>query len=298
VRRVSIGCRLMAMLPVFGCSGQPAPSRTGEHGERSNDIWLEGKGLPIFQSCGHRELSRRSVRQPEPGGTGSDHRIGAVKHDPTASVPAMNDSALCFRRWAVILAAGLSGVTVLISMLFDPAPDAEGRELIQAYAANDRAQGLHTNLIHYGFALFAPVAYAMVGLVRRRGAWIANLAGLLAVLGLSTLPGLVFIDYFSVAVEHVAGLEAAVNAEGAVEKLPGFAAVTVPAFISAILAVPVASLAGSPGGLVDTARSSGSFSWPEFSAGPGDCRVLGNGGWHARCRLGAMANSSSCLVRH
>jgi hypothetical protein len=155
----------------------------------------------------------------------------------------MNDSALSFRRWVVILAAGLSGVIVLISMLFDPAPDAEGRELIQAYAANDRAQGVHTNLIHYGFALFAPVAYAMVGLVRRRGAWIANLAGVLAVLGLSTLPGLVFIDYFSVAVEHVAGLEAAVNAEGAVEKLPGFAAVTVPAFISAILAVPVASLA-------------------------------------------------------
>jgi hypothetical protein len=155
----------------------------------------------------------------------------------------MNDSALSFRRWAVILAAGLSGVIVLISMLVDPAPDAEGRELIQAYAANDRAQGLHTNLIHYGFALFAPVAYAMVGLVRRRGAWIANLAGVLAVLGLSTLPGLVLVDYFSVAVEHVAGLEAAVNAEGAVEKLPGFAAVTVPAFISAILAVPVATLA-------------------------------------------------------
>ncbi|HET9778816.1 MAG TPA: hypothetical protein VFP81_05985 [Propionibacteriaceae bacterium] len=155
----------------------------------------------------------------------------------------MNDSALSFRRWAVIFAAGLSGVIVLISMLFDPAPDAEGRELIQAYAANDRAQGVHSNLIHYGFALFAPVAYAMVGLVRRRGAWIANLAGVLAVLGLSTLPGLVLFDYFSVAVEHVAGLEAAVNAEDAVEKLPGFAAVTAPAFISAILAVPVATLA-------------------------------------------------------
>jgi hypothetical protein len=98
-------------------------------------------------------------------------------------------------------------------------------------------------LIHYGFALFAPVAYAMVGLVRRRGAWIANLAGVLAVLGLSTLPGLVFLDYFSVAVVHVAGLEAAVNAEGAVQKLPGFVAMTVPAFISAMVAVPVATLA-------------------------------------------------------
>jgi hypothetical protein len=155
----------------------------------------------------------------------------------------MNDPALSFRRWAVILAAALSGVIVLISMLFDPAPDADGRELIQAYAANDRARGVHTNLIHYGFALFAPVAYAMVGLVRRRGAWIANLAGLLAVLGLSTLPGLVLIDYFSVAVEHVAGVEVAVNAQDAVEKLPGFVAVTAPAFISSILAVPVATLA-------------------------------------------------------
>jgi hypothetical protein len=154
-----------------------------------------------------------------------------------------NDTALSFRRWAVILAAGLSGVIVLISIIVEPAPDAEGREILQAYAANDRAQGLHTNLIHYGFALFAPVAYAMVGLVRRQGAWIANLAGVLAVLGLSTLPGLVLLDYFSVAVEHVAGLEVAVNAEDAVEKLPGFAALTVPALISSILAVPVATLA-------------------------------------------------------
>jgi hypothetical protein len=154
-----------------------------------------------------------------------------------------SDTALSFRRLAVILAAGLSGVIVLISIVVEPAPDAEGREILQAYAANDRAQGLHTNLIHYGFALFAPAAYAMVGLVRRRGAWIANLAGLLAVLGLSTLPGLVFLDYLDVAVVHVAGLEAAVNAGDAVEKLPGFAALSVPAFISAILAVPVATLA-------------------------------------------------------
>jgi hypothetical protein len=156
----------------------------------------------------------------------------------------MNGAALSFRRWAVILAAGLSGVIVLISIIVEPAPDAEGgREILQAYAANDQAQGLHTNLIHYGFALFAPVAYAMVGLVRRQGAWIANLAGVLAVLGLSTLPGLVFLDYFSVAVVHVAGLEAAVNAEDALETLPGFAALSVPVFISSILAVPVATLA-------------------------------------------------------
>jgi hypothetical protein len=32
----------------------------------------------------------------------------------------MNDSALSFRRWAVILAAGLSGVIVLISIVVEP----------------------------------------------------------------------------------------------------------------------------------------------------------------------------------
>jgi hypothetical protein len=48
-------------------------------------------------------------------------------------------------------------------MFVDPVPSGEGRELIQGYAANKGRQGLHTNLIHYGSALFAPVAYAMVG---------------------------------------------------------------------------------------------------------------------------------------
>jgi hypothetical protein len=74
-------------------------------------------------------------------------------------------------------------------------------------------------------------------------AWIANLAGLLAVLGLSTLPGLVLLDYYDVAMVHTAGLEAAVNAGDAVEKLPGFAALTTPALISSFFAVPVATLA-------------------------------------------------------
>jgi hypothetical protein len=155
----------------------------------------------------------------------------------------MNNSALSFRRWAVPLAAALSGVIVLVSMFVDPAPNADGKELIQAYAANDGAQGLHTNLIHYGFALFAPVAYAMVGLVRERGAWIANIAGILAVIGLSTLPGLVLIDYFTVGVEHVAGLETAFASQNEVEKLPGFIALVAPAFLSSMLAVPLATVA-------------------------------------------------------
>jgi hypothetical protein len=188
------------------------------------------------------------------------------------SPSARNDSALSFRRWAVILAAGLSGVIVLISIVVEPGRGAEGPEIFQAYAANPRGLGLHANVIHYGFALFAPAAYAMVGLVRRRGAWIANLAGVLAVLGLSTLAGLVFLDYFSVAVVHVAGLEAAVKVEDAVQNLPGFAAMSAPAFISAMLAVPVATLALWRARLVAwwlPLVAATAFIGPNFLPGPG-----------------------------
>jgi hypothetical protein len=152
-------------------------------------------------------------------------------------------SALSFRRWGVIVAAVLAGLLTFVSMLVDPVPDAEGRELLQGYADEPGLQGLHTNLIHYGFAMFAPVAYALVGLVRGRGAWIANVAAVLAVLGLSTLPGLVLLDYLGVATVNVAGVETAFQASEEVENLPGFTALIVPAFLASLLALPVAVVA-------------------------------------------------------
>ena len=155
----------------------------------------------------------------------------------------MYPPALQARRWAVILAALLSGTLVFISMLVDPVPDASGEALIRGYAAQPVLQGVHTNLIHYGYALFAPVAFALVGLVRGRGAWLANLAGLLAVLGLTTLPGLVVIDYHDVATANVAGVAVAAAASEEAGRLPGFLPVVVPALLASALSLPLAALA-------------------------------------------------------
>ncbi|GAA4413477.1 hypothetical protein GCM10023168_36410 [Fodinibacter luteus] len=121
---------------------------------------------------------------------------------------------------------------------------------IAGHAADLTRSGLHTNLIHYGFALVAPVVYAMVGLVRARGGWLANLAGLLAVIGLSTLPGLVLLDFFSVAVALSSDLDAAVAMEQQMDQLPFFIAIVAPAFISSVLALPVAIAALWRAGLV------------------------------------------------
>ena len=148
-------------------------------------------------------------------------------------------SALRVRRTAVIAAAGLSGLLVMVSMFVDPVPEATGRELIEGYAGDLTRSGLHTNLIHYGFALIAPVVYAMVALVRDRGAWLANVAGLLAVIGLSTLPGLVLLDFTTVAAALSADLDAAVAVEEQMGQMGWFLAIVIPAFLSAMLALPL-----------------------------------------------------------
>lgn len=152
-------------------------------------------------------------------------------------------SAVRARRLAIILATALSGVLVFISMVVDPAPDGDGVAMVEAYAANLTASGLHTNLIHYGFALAAPVVFAIVGLVRGRGGWVANVAGLLAVLGVSTLPGLVLLDFASVAVLRSSGAEAVAAMDAEMAGLGWFSAISLPGMIAFLLAVPVATTA-------------------------------------------------------
>jgi hypothetical protein len=149
-------------------------------------------------------------------------------------------TAIAVRRWAVIGAAGLSGVLVVVSMLVDPVPSATGRELIEGYAENGFRAGLHTNLIHYGFALIAPVVYAIVGLVRGRGAALANAAGVFAVIGLSTLPGLVLLDLTSTAAARATDGDTAFAIEEQLGQMPAFVLVLIPAMVCAMLALPVA----------------------------------------------------------
>ena len=159
-------------------------------------------------------------------------------------------TALSVRRRAVIGAAGLSGVLVMVSMFVDPVPSAVGKELIEGYAADQFRAGLHTNLIHYGFALIAPVVYAIVGLVRGRGGWLANVAGVCAVIGLSTLPGLVLLDLTSTAMVRATDVDTAFAAEEQLGQMPAFLAVVLPAMVCAMLALPLAVAALWRAGLV------------------------------------------------
>jgi hypothetical protein len=180
----------------------------------------------------------------------AQHGSDEVSSGTTREHRTIASSPLRARRWFIIVAPGLAGILALVSMVVDPVPTAEGRELLQGYAEDSGRQGLHTNLLHYGFVLFAPVAFALVAMVRGRGAWLANVAGLLAVLGLTTLPGMVTLDFFGVAAVNVAGLDVAEQINDEVGMLPGFVALVVPAFLASLLALPLATLAMWRAGLL------------------------------------------------
>lgn len=151
--------------------------------------------------------------------------------------------ALAARRWGVIAAATLSGILVMVSMFIDPVPSANGRELIEGYAENSVRAGLHTNLIHYGFALLAPVVFAIVGLVRGRGAALANVAGVTAVIGLTTLPGLVMLDLTGTAAAQVTDVDTAYAIEEQLGQNPAFVFLVIPAFLCVMVVVPLAVIA-------------------------------------------------------
>src|SRR3712207_6424110 len=96
--------------------------------------------------------------------------------------------ALSARRWATILAPVTAGVLTIVGAYADPVPAAEGRELVEAYAANPDALHLKVLGYHFAYTLWLAAPLGLVGLIRQRGAWLANVAGVLALLGISTIP--------------------------------------------------------------------------------------------------------------
>ena len=157
----------------------------------------------------------------------------------------MRSSPLAVRRLVVIACPLLAGVFLILGALFDPAAGEDGRELYEQYAAEQERVQWKSVTYHFAYLLFAPAVFSLVGLVRGRGGWLANVAGLLGILGLTTLPGLLFIDYYDSAIGSELGVDATERVNDGIESAfgPGIALITIPAIAGFALSLPVALLA-------------------------------------------------------
>ena len=157
--------------------------------------------------------------------------------------PAEGNSALRFRRSAIIGAPILAAVLIVVGFFTDPDIGASGRKLAREYAENPGWIQISALSFHFAYALLIVPAFALAASVRGRGAWIANVAFLFAVLGLTTLPGLLVTDFYDVAIYGKLGGDAWQTVNDRLEELPGTIVFLLSTIVGATLAVPTALLA-------------------------------------------------------
>jgi hypothetical protein len=162
----------------------------------------------------------------------------------------VSSSALSFRRVALVAAPLVAAVLIVAGFFLDPDIDAEGRELAGEYADNPGVTQLSALSFHFAFVVWAPLVFALVGAVRRRGAWLANVAALLAVLGATTLPGFLIVDFYDIAIAGELGLDAWQQVTDRLEELPGASVLFVTGFLGHVLCLPVALFAAWRAGLL------------------------------------------------
>ena len=109
-------------------------------------------------------------------------------------------SALDVRGAAVVAAPVLAALLIVAGFFLDPAIEKSGREMAAEYAAHPGREQISALSFHFAFALLAIPAVALIVAVRGRGAWLANLAALLAFLGMTTLPGFLLGDFYDIAI--------------------------------------------------------------------------------------------------
>jgi hypothetical protein len=158
--------------------------------------------------------------------------------------------ALTARRWALVAAPVVAGALTIVGVLADPAPHAQGRELVEAYAANPGPLQIKALGYHFAYTVWAAAALGLAALVRRRGSWLANVAGVLAILGISSIPGFLMGDFVDSAMGQLVGVDAAVQVGEAAAQQWGFIVMQGSGFAGLLLALPLAAVAAWRAGLM------------------------------------------------
>jgi hypothetical protein len=176
----------------------------------------------------------------------------AVPASARATAPSAphTSRALAFRRWVLVLAPVLAGLLAIGGAIADPGVDLDGAAMYERYAAEPGALQWKSVLYHFSYAVWGLAALMLAGAVRRKGSWLANLAGLLAFLGISSIPGFLVVDFYDSAIGQVLGVGATLQVNDRMTDMWGLGVLAGTGMIGFLLCLPVAALAAWRGGLV------------------------------------------------
>ena len=163
---------------------------------------------------------------------------------------AADGSGLRIRRWFLVASPVLAGLFAVLGAANDPAVGQDGAVLYEAYAENPDPLQFKSFGLHWAYAFWLVPPLLIAGLVRARGVWIANVAAFLGFVGISTLPGLLFIDFYDSAIGQVAGAETTAQVSEVMDGMWGVPALFVPGLVGFFLSLPLAAVAAWRAGLV------------------------------------------------
>ena len=168
----------------------------------------------------------------------------------TRPTETTRSTALAFRRAALVAAPVIAGLLAIGGAIADPGVDLDGAAMYERYADNPDPLQWKSVLYHFSYALWGLAALMLAGAVRRRGSWIANLAGILAFLAISSMPGFLIVDFYDSAIGQVVGVEGTVEVNDRMAGMWGLAVMGGSGTIGFLLCLPVAALAAWRAGLI------------------------------------------------
>jgi hypothetical protein len=155
------------------------------------------------------------------------------------------------RRGFFVAAPVLAGVLLLVATIADPGAGKTGEEMNRLYTDNPGWLQVHSLTLHWSYAFWGVTAFLAAAYVRGRGAVLANIGAFLGFVGMTTLPGILAIDWFDSAVGQVYGV-------GAIDKvhqhmfdtMPAMPFFNVPGIVGLLLCLPIAAAGLWRGGVV------------------------------------------------
>jgi hypothetical protein len=157
--------------------------------------------------------------------------------------PGRTSRALAARRWFLVAAPVLAGIFAVIGAYADPAAGTSGEAMWRVYAAEHEPLQIKSLGFHWAYAFWIAPALLIAPYVRGRGAWLANITALVGFAGMTTLPGLLFVDWYDSAIGQLYGVEgvAAVN-DRMSEVMWGIPWFTTPGVVGMMLALPLTAI--------------------------------------------------------
>ena len=126
----------------------------------------------------------------------------------TTTTVTTSSSALSARRAFLVAAPVLAGLFAIVGAYADPGAGVMGQEMWKIYAANPDPLQFKSLGFHWSYAFWIAPALLIAPYVRGRGAWLANVTALVGFVGMTTLPGMLFIDWYDSALGAMYGVDA------------------------------------------------------------------------------------------